>query len=247
MTKAARKFKRSLAAWGVLGLVCILLVLLVIQGTLWFNMPSKRRYPVRGVDVSHYQGKIDWPRIAEQDMRFAFIKATEGSSLVDDCFAENWEQARAAGLYTGAYHFFSFDSAAETQADLFCATVPVEADAMPPVIDLEFYRSDNLPAVETVQENLRILVNRLQTQYGKQPIIYTTNACWETYLQDMDLDYTLWIRSIFTPPSSSLTPAWTFWQYNPRGKLDGYVGNETFIDLNAYRGTWEEFQMEFGI
>ena len=80
--------------------------------------PRKELYPVRGVDVSSYQGKIDWNVIASQGISFAFVKATEGSSLVDPCFASNYGNAAAAGLRVGAYHFFSFDSPAETQAGL---------------------------------------------------------------------------------------------------------------------------------
>ncbi len=237
--------KRTLIAWSIFGLCCLGVGALIWRGLLWFNIPSHRRYPVRGVDVSHYQGQIDWDVIASQDMTFAFIKATEGSGTTDECFAENWENARAAGMYVGAYHFFSFDSPPDTQADNFCAAVPFAYDAMPPVIDLELYRSENLPDAETVRHNLRILLKRLKDYYGKTPIIYTTNICWERYLKGSDLEYVLWIRSIFTHPSASYEPAWEFWQYNPRGLLDGYTGDERFIDLNAYCGTREEFEKKY--
>ena len=247
MKQITNKVKRTILAWCGLCVVCMILVSLVLSGRLWFNMPSRRSYPVRGVDVSHYQGTIHWETIASQNITFAFIKATEGSGLVDECFAENWNNARAAGLYTGAYHFFSFDSGADTQTENFIRTVPIEADALPPVIDLEFYRSDQLPSTETVQENLRYMLSALSEHYGKMPIIYTTHQCWETYLKDTDMEYILWIRSIFTPPSSSYEPKWCFWQYNPRGLLDGYEGDETFIDLNAYCGTMDEFTAAFGI
>ncbi len=219
---------------------------LVENGMIWFNMPSKNRYPVRGVDASHYQGQMNWERIAEQGITFAFLKATEGSGTVDDCFTENWNNARAAGLYVGAYHFFSFDSSAATQADNYCAIVPDQEDALPPVIDLEFYRSENLPEPDAVRESLRILLARMRGVYGKQPIIYTTKECWELYLKDSELEYTLWIRSIFTAPVYGITPEWTFWQYNPRGMLDGYTGGDVRIDLNVFRGTMDEFRQFAG-
>ncbi len=237
--------QRTILAWCCLLLVCAILVMLILSGRVWFNMPSKTRYPVRGVDVSHYQGKIDWEVIAQQDITFAFIKATEGSGTVDECFADNWEASHNAGLYTGAYHFFSFDSGGDTQAENFIQTVPVQTDALPPVIDLEYYRSENLPTTETVRENLQIMLDALTRHYGKTPIIYTTNQCYEEYLKGTDMEYILWIRSVFTPPSSKLEPEWSFWQYNPRGLLDGYEGDEQFIDLNAYCGTMEEFIAQF--
>lgn len=223
-------------------LVCTLIGMLFANGTIWVNMPSRTKYPVRGVDASHYQGQMNWNRIAEQGITFAFLKATEGSGTIDDCFAQNWENARAAGLYVGAYHFFSFDSPAETQADNYCAVVPDDADALPPVIDLEFYRSENLPGRDEVLRNLRVLLERMREAYGKKPIIYTTNRCWEAYLKDADLDYTLWIRSIFTAPARDYSPDWSFWQYNPRGMLDGYSGGDVRIDLNVFRSSMEDFR-----
>ena len=66
------------------------------------------RFEVTGVDVSHYQGTIDWKKLAEQDLDFAFIKATEGSSYIDECFYDNWKEAEKTDLCIGAYHFFSF-------------------------------------------------------------------------------------------------------------------------------------------
>lgn len=243
MTNKTKKF-RWLFLLNVL-LCAAILSPLVLNGVIWFNMPPKSKYPVRGVDASHYQGQMDWARIAEQGITFVFLKATEGSGTVDDCFAQNWENARAAGLYVGAYHFFSFDSSAVTQADNYCAVVPDDENALPPVIDLEFYRSENLPDADAVRASLRILLERMRGIYGKQPIIYTTKACWETYLEGTDLEYTLWIRSIFTSPPE-LSPEWTFWQYNPRGMLDGYTGGEVRIDLNVFRGTMDEFRQFAG-
>ncbi len=238
-----KKGQRGKALLLLILLLLLAIVVMMIQGgVLWFNMPSARRYPVRGVDASHYQGQMNWDVIAQQGITFAFLKATEGSGTVDDCFAANWENARAAGLYVGAYHFFSFDSSAATQADNYCKIVPDDEDALPPVIDLEFYRSENLPDADAVRESLRILVARFRGVYGKKPIIYTTRECWEQYLKDTDLDYTLWIRSIFTSPSHKLTPEWQFWQYNPRGMLDGYEGGDVLIDLNVFRGSMAEFE-----
>ena len=104
-------------------LSAFVLAFLVWNGYLLLNNPSRERYPVRGVDVSKYQGEIDWPVLAEQEISFAFIKATEGSSHVDARFAYNYEEARKTGLRVGAYHFFSFDSGGDTQAENFIRNV----------------------------------------------------------------------------------------------------------------------------
>lgn len=90
---------------------------------------------------------MDWTALSNQGVSFAFIKATEGSSLQDVRFAENWEGALAAGVRPGAYHFFSYDSPGEQQAENFIRTVPVTEGALPPVVDIEFTANiwKNLP------------------------------------------------------------------------------------------------------
>jgi len=246
-----KKEKKHLPGWlvflAVFTLCCAAGWFLIDKGLLWFNMPSNNLYPVRGVDVSHYQGNIEWDQLYEQGITFAFIKATEGSGTVDECFDANWLNARAAGIAVGGYHFFSFDSPGSSQAENFCNIVPTAADALPPVIDLEYYRSGDLPPKAEVQENLRVMLERLRSEYGKRPIVYTTAACYEAYLKDSGFDCTLWVRSIYSVPGGVLADRWAFWQYNPRGRLDGYTGGTDLIDLNVYRGTSESFRQTFGL
>ena len=119
------------------GVVCFLLWQ---EGLLVPNRPSKEQFPVRGVDVSAHQGEIDWPVLAGQDLSFAFVKATEGSSFTDARFRENWEEARSCGLRVGAYHFFSFDSSGEAQAAHFIETVPKRQGDLPPFAEKKYKR-----------------------------------------------------------------------------------------------------------
>ena len=111
----------------------------VYKGKIILNHPSGKEYPVRGVDVSAYQGEIDWDVLEKQEIDFAFVKATEGSSFVDRRFIQNYEEARKTDLRIGAYHFFSFDSSGKTQAENFIKNVPVDDEMLPPVVDFEFY------------------------------------------------------------------------------------------------------------
>ncbi|MCW5953083.1 MAG: lysozyme, partial [Propionibacteriaceae bacterium] len=106
--------------WALVLTSVVVAAVAALAGLIWTgvvhpNNPSREQYPVWGVDVSRYQGEIDWPVLAAQGIEFAFIKATEGSSYVDPRFAANLEGASAAGLRAGAYHFFSFESAGATQ------------------------------------------------------------------------------------------------------------------------------------
>ena len=103
MNMKREKVKKNLIILFSLVLVFAVILVLFSQGVIWFNNPSLKQYPVRGVDVSAHQGKIDWQAIAAQDIYFAFIKATEGSSFIDDQFQDNWENARSAGIIVGAF------------------------------------------------------------------------------------------------------------------------------------------------
>ena len=210
------------------------------QGRIIPNRIYARHYPVHGVDVSSYQGTIDWSALAAQDIDFAYIKATEGSGYVDERFAENWRAVSATDLYVGAYHFFSYDSPGQTQADNFIATVPMTQKALPPVVDLEFYgdKAKHPPAREAVLPQLRTLLDALEQHYGKRPILYVTDTTYLLYVYGQLDDYDIWYRDVITDPPEG---DWTIWQYTNRMKLDGYDGKETFIDMNAFMGTKEEW------
>ena len=207
------------------------------------NSPSGERYPVRDVDVSVYQGGIDWKTLAEQDISFAFIKATEGSSSVDPNFCWNYSQARQSGLRIGAYHFFSFDSNGAAQAENFIGVVEPFEGMLPPVVDVELYGSKKMhpPAREEVTEQLTVLLERLEDHYGLRPVIYATGSAYERYLAGSYAGYDIWIRNVYSAPRLKDGRDWTFWQYTDRGRLDGYAGEEPYIDLNVFNGTAEEF------
>ncbi len=199
------------------------------------------RYPVRGVDVSSYQGRIDWNELEAQDVRFAYIKATEGSGHVDSYFYDNWRAVSATDIRAGAYHFFSFESPGKTQAQNFISTVPVVSDALPPVVDLEYYGSHErnpLPAGKIVPE-LRDLLDALEQHYGKRPMIYVTEPSYLQYVYTYFDDYDLWFRNVITNPPEG---DWLFWQYTDREQLRGYDGKEKFIDMNVFLGTEEEWE-----
>lgn len=203
-------------------------------------------WQVFGVDVSTYQGQVDWSVLAEQGVDFAFIKATEGSGLKDVRFAENWMQAQMAGVRPGAYHFFSYDSPGERQAENFISSVPVTQGALPPVVDIEFYgRYLEEPAkAEDVKAVLDPLLARLEEHYGVKPILYATYRSYQLYLSGRAYrDYPLWISS---PVVAPLLHKWDFWQYSHTARMEGYDGHQPMIDLNVFHGTAEEFRT-FGL
>lgn len=221
----------------------ILFGLLIYQGKITINHPSEADYPIRGVDVSYYQGEIDWEVLVEEDIDFAFIKATEGSSHIDVRFEENWERSGKTGLKRGAYHFFSFESEGAAQAEHFISVVPKEEGMLSPVIDIEFYgdRFYNRPDVEGTRKQLQSLLDRLEEHYGVKPLIYATESSYSTYIRGAFDEYPLWIRNVYFSPNMGMPGKWTFWQYDSEAKLQGYSGEEEHIDLNVFYGSEKDW------
>lgn len=245
----AKRKKRKTLFYPIIFLVSALLLttLLWYQGIIIPNASSAKHYPVKGVDVSSYQGEIEWEQFQEQGLKFAFIKATEGSTFVDKYFEKNWEGAENTTLRIGAYHFFSYDSEGKTQAQNFIKTVPIDKQALPPVIDVEFYgdKEKNPPNRSQVKKELHTMVKMLEEHYGKRVILYTTQKAYDLYIKNSFDQCDIWIRDVFTKPSLSDKRTWTFWQYTDRERLNGYSGEEKFIDVNVFNGNEKEFE-EYG-
>ena len=215
--------------------------ILLYTGVIHINNPSAAKYPIRGVDVSHYQGEIDWKQLSAEDIRFAYIKATEGSQYIDEQFDKNWAEAQTTGLRIGAYHFFSLDSPGITQATNFCKTVDTVDGMLPPVVDVEpygKYRDIFRIDKEKLLSELGDYVKTVELYYSMKPVIYTTEE-WLPILQEEFQDYDVWIRNVYGNPDPSVN--WTFWQFSNRHVLSGYSGTERYIDMNVFVGDEKDF------
>ena len=207
-----------------------------------FGRSSPRKLAVHGVDVSRWQGDIDWDRLRTQGANFAYIKATDGGDHLDPMFKTNWRKAREAGVRRGAYHFFYWCRTAGEQADWFIRNVPREANALPPVIDVEWNGESACSqriSRQRVLEKIRVFAEKLERYYGQRPIIYTAPDFYRDNLQGELLDYPFWLRSVATHPSD-LYPGrkWLFWQYSGSGLTDAVNGK---IDLNVFHGSGDEW------
>ncbi len=210
----------------------LILFVLFFTGTIWFTSPNRNDYPIRGIDVSHHQGEINWTKVAEDDVTFAYIKATEADDLKDKLFNQNWDNAQRVGIAVGAYHFYSLAYPGKIQAENFISTVPTTTKQLPPVIDLEYVgNSKKRPLKIELQNNLHEFVNIVSKQYRTDPIIYTTYEFYEDYLYPEFSNNKIWIRDIYSKPNTNKIGSWEIWQYSPRGKVDGIKG---FVDLNVF-------------
>jgi lysozyme len=200
-------------------------------------------YPVHGIDVSKWQGDIDWGSVRGSGVAFAFIKATEGGDVADDRFLANWDGARRAGVTRGAYHFFYFCRSAAEQADWFVRHVPRDASSLPPVLDVEWnHRSRTCPirpAPAEVRAEMATFLGLVGRHYGRRPIIYTTVDFW----RDNELwrvgGHEFWLRSVAGHPGE-VYPAqpWSFWQYTGTGEVPGIAGH---TDINVFAGSFPQW------
>jgi len=236
--------RTALVFLAAVAVVLALLAVLVARGVLWPNRLLAARYDVRGVDVSSHQGQIDWPTLAAQDVDFAYVKATEGSGFVDARFDDNLRGARDSGLLVGAYHFFSFESPGRSQAERIFATVPADDDLLPVAIDVEHYGTflRHPPDPEAVRAELTTLVDLVREHDGVEPVIYATQAAYGRYVAGHFPGTPIWIRAVYTPPHLTGGGQWTFWQYSHRDRLDGYDGEEPYIDVNVFDGDLDDLQ-----
>lgn len=246
--KCSKKYSKKKLIWlacvSVLTAASVTVGVLILRKEIKINPMLAEKYEIHGVDVSHYQGNIDWTVLSQQNLDFAVIKATEGSAHIDERFLENWKAAEQTHLYLGAYHFFSFDSEGDSQAASYIATVGNLDGKLAPVIDVEYYgdKRSNPPERTDVVRNLGAMLDALECHYQTKPIIYTTFTVYNDYIKGEFDEYPLWVRSIYCPPTVLFGNKWSFWQYMDTAMLDGYAGDQKYIDVNVFKGTKKELE-----
>lgn len=202
------------------------------------------RYPVHGIDVSKWQGDINWAEVRRAGVAFAFLKATEGGDHSDERFNSYWRGARAAGIPHAPYHFYYFCRPAREQAEWFIRNVPRASVQMPPVLDVEWNHASKTcrhrPDPATVRSEMKIWMDIVSRHYGKRPIIYTPVDFHRENLDGHFNGYQFWLRSVARHPQDIYPDhPWTFWQYTGTGIMPGITGN---TDINAFAGTKAQWQ-----
>lgn len=197
-----------------------------------FSYPSPARFPVRGIDVSHHQGPIDWKALSAHGVGFAFIKSTEGATWADPRFTANWQGASAAGVAWAPYHFFTFCTPGADQAAHFAAVASRPPRAFPPAIDIEFVGNcQGWISLGAIRAELGTFLEIVEKDFGQRPVLYVTRRTQQELLGPHFPGHPRWPRSIFGEPSASTFGAWSFWQFADNARLPGVSGP---VDLNVY-------------
>lgn len=178
-----------------------------------------------GIDVSHYQHEIDWKSVAKDgQIGYAYMKATEGASLVDDTYEYNIREARKAGLKVGSYHFFRAHISLDEQFNNMTSTVKKDMQDLIPIVDVE--HTNGCSSAELVRR-LKIFLERLTAYYGRKPMLYTFVNFYNKHFAGAGLDeYPLMIAFYRdAQPELSDGRKYVIWQYTSHGDVPGVDGN----------------------
>ena len=193
-----------------------------------------------GLDVSEFQGEIDWELTKTLEnsyaLDFVFIRATAGMDKVDRKFDYNWLEAKNNKLIRGAYHYYRPNENSIDQANFFIKTVQLHKGDLPPVLDIE-----KLPKNQSMK-NLKLGLNRwlkvVEAHYKVKPIIYTGEKYYNDFLKDDFKDYLFWIAN-YNFYREKIGDDWLFWQFTEKATVSGIKGN---VDVNIYNGDLEQLR-----
>lgn len=190
-----------------------------------------------GIDVSHFQGAINWDMVVRTSVEFAYMKATGGSGFEDPRFQENWHGSRQAGLLRGPYHFFYANESPEQQVEYFLSIVgQLRSDDLPPMLDVEIPSDSSKDRIQQASLKWLMLVEQ---KTGRLPIIYSDYSFANQYFDDPVFSkYPLWIAE-YGKSSPDVPPVWRekgwrIWQHSQTGKVNGISGD---VDLDTFNGS----------
>lgn len=210
--------------------------------------PTEKQEPERlpGIDVSQFQGEIDWQAVKAGGIGFAFARALEGETIVDSRFAANWQGMREAGVVRGAYDFYVASDPPAAQVEIFTGLVTLEPGDLAPMVDIEQgsissrgSSGSSSSAPPGLISDFHTYLELLEKHYGIKPIIYTDPSFWKEYMDGSFGDYPLWVAEYGvdapTPPHG--WSSWILWQHSESGSVPGIDGA---VDLDVFNGGLEE-------
>jgi lysozyme len=193
---------------------------------------------LKGVDVSVYDGTVDWAQVRASGDAFGIAKASEGATLADSEFPTNWAAMKSAGVVRSAYHFFHCSSDPATQATFFLGVMgALEPGDLPPSLDFE----DTTTCTASTGVAMAIQwLDAVASATGTLPILYTSVNVLSNFQNTQSLagHAQLWVASRGVPCPNLPAPftAWSFWQYSLTGTASGLPNSNGMADLDEFNG-----------
>lgn len=201
------------------------------------SVPGFKDHDIVGIDISAHNGDIDFDKVKEEGIEFVIIKASEGGTFKDRKFIDNIRNARKAGIKTGAYHFFRFDTPGYIQGLNFVNSIHGRELDLPAAIDIEEFTNPNLQATRLVMNRVIEMVDYLERR-GYRVMLYTNKKGHARFIKGQLESYPLWLCSLGNRPEGIDC---ALWQATHHGKVKG-VDHD--VDINVFtlsRSEWEEF------
>lgn len=207
------------------------------------EVSSECRSLVAGIDISHWDGTINWSEVNGESIYFVYMKATEGTDFIDPSFEENWNGIRSTSLRRGAYLFYDpgLSAADQTvQAQTFIHTVKDLQDGdLPPMLDVE---DDPEISVAVFQARLLLVARQIRNHFNVSPIIYTTTGLYKKYLKPKDSfqSYELWIADYrYKRPELCDKKNMRIWQFTDKARIKGISSP---VDMDIFYTTPEDLE-----
>jgi lysozyme len=193
-----------------------------------------------GLDVSEYQGKIQWSYVDTLENKYpldyVFIRATVGKDRIDLQFKRNWLGAKKNKMIRGAYHYYRPNENSIEQAELFIKTVTLQKGDLPPILDIEKLPKNQ--SLDSLKVGLKRWLKAVELHYKVKPIIYTGEKYYDDFLKDEFSDYLFWIAN-YNFYREKIDSDWLFWQFTEKASVPGIKGN---VDVNIYNGDLEQLR-----
>ena len=205
-----------------------------------FQVLQNKGTKVVGIDLSEYQGEVNWPEVNAIEekfpIQFVFVRATVGNDRVDKSFDKNWLGAKDRKIIRGAYHYYRPNENSLEQAALYIKTVRLYKGDLPPVLDIEKLPENQ--SVARLKIGLRRWLEAVEAHYKVKPIIYTGEKYYDDFLKEEFSDYLFWIAN-YNFYREKMKEDWLFWQFTEKGSVPGIIGN---VDVNIYNGDLQQLQ-----
>jgi len=192
-----------------------------------------------GIDISEKNNVTSWVEVAKNQVRFVYLKCTDGIAGTVATYAGNKKNAKQTGILTGAYHWLNPAQDAVVQAEHFIKNAAIVDDDLPPVVCLELYSTSKT----VLEPKLRTFLETAETRIGKRPLVYTSATYWKKYMAGIEwpCEYPLWIDEpgVIWPAQLFPWAGWAIWQFSYQVKIPSVSGTP---GLNWFNGSQADLQ-----